>query len=189
MARSLVLILAILALAGCARPDRVQTLSGFAQGTTWQVSVWRPGGVDVLGPNIEAELDRLDAVLSNYRPDSVIERFNADTATSPVAVGKEIVGLVEAARIVSASNHGCYDLTVKPLFDLWGFNGDTLTVLGDDPTAADAWSTALLCLGADDGLREADRAGVAALFITDNNGQLHERASAAWAALKDVEVH
>ena len=28
---------------------------------------------------------------------------------------------------MSIATHGCYDLTIKPLFDLWGFNGESLT--------------------------------------------------------------
>ena len=126
----LVSFLALLALGGCGPRDTVQHLSGLAQGTTWHVSLWRPGGADnrALREAIEAEFARLDGVLSNYRSDSVIERFNARATTEPVAVRAEIVRLVEAARTVSEASAGFYDLTVKPLFNLWGFNGDVLTV-------------------------------------------------------------
>lgn len=122
------LLAGVLALAACTRPEPVRVLSGAAQGTTWQVSVWHPDGVDgaALQQRLEAELDRIDGVLSNYRPDSVIERFNAQETTAPVAVGEEIVELVRVARQVSEASQGCYDLTVQPLA-LWGFSGDTLT--------------------------------------------------------------
>ena len=39
----------------------------------------------------------------------------------------EIVDLIARTRAVSEASHGCYDLTIKPLFDLWGFKGETLT--------------------------------------------------------------
>lgn len=65
--------------------------------------------------------------MSNYRPDSVIETFNAQQSQEPIEVGEELVQLVEIARQVSAHSEGCYDLTVKPYFELWGFRGDKLT--------------------------------------------------------------
>jgi thiamine biosynthesis lipoprotein ApbE len=76
MMRITVIILLIFALTACSRTEQVQTLTGFAQGTTWHISVWRPGGIDAqaLQTQIEAEFARLDQSLSNYREDSFIEQ-------------------------------------------------------------------------------------------------------------------
>ena len=76
---------------------------------------------------LKDELDRIDLLMSNYRPDSVIEAFNAQQTQDPIEVGEELVQLVDIARQVSAHSEGCYDLTVKPYFELWGFRGDKLT--------------------------------------------------------------
>jgi thiamine biosynthesis lipoprotein len=129
MAKRGVLFAMALMLVACGSSNQVHRLTGAAQGTTWHVSVWQPGGVDVsaLQQRINAEFDRLDRVLSNYRPDSDIERFNTTETTAPVEVGSEITGLVQAAKQVSQTSQGCYDLTIKPLFDLWGFTDHTLT--------------------------------------------------------------
>lgn len=333
------LVFVVVVLSGCeASSGQVHKLSGSAQGTTWHVAVWKPGGVDVtaLKARIQEAFERLDRTLSNYRPDSDIQRFNAMKTTAPVEVGTEIVELVEAARDVSHASRGCYDLTVKPLFDLWGFAGGSLTVptpatlqrqlrhvgfgklktptpnelrktdplihvdlssiaqgysvgriasvveaagiknylveiggelqtrghkpggspwrigverplpgghsvqntltihqdapvavmtsgtyrhyfdakgkrythvldartgkpvthntvsvtvIDDNPTMADAWSTALLCLGRKDGLSIAQKHGVAALFITTDNDHFEEVASSRWHAMKTIEVH
>ncbi len=128
MIRVIPLIFTLLALISCSQPDQLHTISGDAQGTRWNVTVWNPAGVnsDQLEQAIQAEFERIDLTLSNYRSDSVIERFNVSTSTKPVEVGAEIVSLVESARRVSVASQGCYDLTVKPLFDLWGFTGDQL---------------------------------------------------------------
>lgn len=289
-----------------------------------------------LNAGIEAEFKRLDARLSNYRPDSTIEQFNRGETTAPVAVGEEIIKLVQLARQVSEASLGCYDLTIKPLFDLWGFGRNILTppdperieeamrhigfvgveavsstqlrksnpslqvdlssiaqgysvgriaavveksgiqnylveiggelqtrghkpdgspwrigverplpggravqkaltirqdapvavmtsgtyrhyfdsqgrryshvldgrtgkpvdhdtvsvtLIHHDPTQADAWSTALLCLGAEQGLTTANRQGLAALFIEENNGQFREITSDAWRSMKEIEVN
>lgn len=337
MSRAALAFMMFLLLAGCGRQEPVQRLQGFAQGTTWNISVWAPGGVDTttLQRRINAEFARLDVRLSNYRSDSEIETFNAHRAVDTAVVGDEIVSLIETARIVGNASSGCYDLTIKPLFDLWGFRGDQLTppdpdalartlavtgmdkieplppdrlrkrldatqvdlssiaqgysvgriaavleavgilnylveiggelqtrghkpdgsywrigierplpggrkvqkalsigqdattavmtsgtyrhyfdaegkryshvldartgkpvdhdtvsvtVVADDPTWADAWSTALLCLGHEAGVRVADNAGIAALFISLSNDELAEHTTATWRSLNGMEV-
>ncbi len=114
---------------GCSKPQEIQKISGDAQGTTYHISFWSPEQVDTatIQPAVEAEFTRLDMQLSNYRKDSVIEQLNATVSGEPLAVSEEIVGLIEQARVVSVASGGCYDLTIKPLFDLWGFNGDKLS--------------------------------------------------------------
>ncbi|WP_229427839.1 FAD:protein FMN transferase [Methylomonas albis] len=111
----------------------MQTFSGFAQGTTYHISYWTPQALDDAQITAEAEkvfLD-LDKTLSNYRPDSIIEQFNANTSTNSQQVGEEIVALVKVAQNVSKLSQGCYDLTIKPLFEMWGFMGDDLTIPDD----------------------------------------------------------
>lgn len=110
----------------CTPADPIQKFSGPAQGATYNVSFWSEQPVDAtaLQKHVEKELERIDLAMSNYRPDSVIEKFNQQQSTAPVEVGTELVQLVEQARFVSSQSQGCYDLTVKPLFDLWGFKAD-----------------------------------------------------------------
>lgn len=119
----------IIGLAACSQPDPIQRISGPAQGSTFTVSFWTEQDLDKnhLEMQIKEELERIDLLMSNYRPDSVIEAFNAQQTQQPVEVGPELVQLVEIARQVSAHSEGCYDLTVKPYFELWGFRGDKLT--------------------------------------------------------------
>jgi FAD:protein FMN transferase len=116
-------------MSGCDRTPTVQKLAGHAQGTTYHISFWqsRPIDAEALNQAIQAEFARIDQQLSNYRPDSVIEQFNANASTQVQAVGNEITQLVDLARIVGIASQGCYDLTVKPLFELWGFSQDSFT--------------------------------------------------------------
>ena len=125
----LVILTVTLTFLGCSKPQEVQKISGDAQGTTYHISFWSPQAIDKasIQQAVEAEFNRLDTQLSNYRKDSVIEQLNATVSSEPIAVSEEIVGLIEQARAVSVASGGCYDLTIKPLFDLWGFNGDKLT--------------------------------------------------------------
>ncbi len=117
-------------LSGCEPAKTVQKIEGYTQGTTYHIRFWSSQHtVDTaaLQKQVDAELQRLDTQLSNYRDDSVIEQFNASTSTEPQQLGSEIIALIQAAKVASEATQGCYDLTIKPLFDLWGFKGDTLT--------------------------------------------------------------
>ncbi|MDO9106207.1 MAG: FAD:protein FMN transferase [Methylovulum sp.] len=327
----------MLALSGCEKLPEVQKFGGEAQGTTYHVSFWSAQLADTLTvkKTVDDELARLDQLLSNYRPDSAIEQLNKTLSSEPLTVNEEIIALVEQARLVSQATNGCYDLTIKPLFDLWGFKNDKLsipdqttlaaalkevgfaqievldathlrklnpelkidlssiaqgysvgriatllerqgiehylveiggelqtrgskpdgeswrialekplsgertmnkiiaigqteplavmtagtyrhffdadgkryshildaktgrpiehhtvsvTVLGADPTQADAWDTALLCLGRQAGIEAANKAGIAALFIEQQGEVFNEYSSAALAAMKQIQI-
>jgi thiamine biosynthesis lipoprotein len=110
---------------GCTdRP--IHKLQGFAQGTSYHISFWSetPLNKEEVKGAVESEFERIDLLLSNYRPDSVIEKFNQANDNESLEVGSEIVSLVRIAAAVNKASQGCYDLTIKPLFDLWKFNTD-----------------------------------------------------------------
>ena len=114
-------------LEACAKLPPLQQFKGFAQGTSYHISYWTaaPVNVQALKKDIDSEFAAIDKLLSNYRPDSVIEGFNQTAQTTPQAVGPEIVQLARIAATVHHASQGCYDLTIKPLFTLWGFDGET----------------------------------------------------------------
>jgi len=121
-------------LTACSKtPDPVK-IEGFAQGTTYHLTFVLPTSEDqaTITKEVTAELQRIDASISNYRKDSTIELFNAQLDTEPHEVNEEIVNLVEYARIVNKASGGCYDLTIRPLFDLWGFKKDTFHLPSDE---------------------------------------------------------
>lgn len=118
-------------LIGCSpTPPQTQKLEGMVQGTTYHISYWsnQPVENQVIEAAIQTTFEDIDKKLSNYRSDSVIETFNANQSIESQEVGNEIIGLVRLAQSVHQLSNGCFDLTVKPLFDLWGFKGETLTI-------------------------------------------------------------
>ncbi|HEY8158559.1 MAG TPA: FAD:protein FMN transferase [Methylobacter sp.] len=122
----------LMTLASCSKPT-IQKLEGPAQGTTYHISYWSEAPVDTkdIKASVENEFAVIDKLLSNYRPDSTIEAFNSAENTDSQEVGGEIVSLVKTAQVVHQASQGCYDLTIKPLFDLWGFRRDSLTIPQD----------------------------------------------------------
>ncbi|MGL5359575.1 MAG: FAD:protein FMN transferase [Shewanella sp.] len=120
-------------LLGCERHAHLFKLEGEAQGTTWHITFWSENHINLplVEANIQQRFTELDKNLSNYRPDSTISVFNRTMSTEPIVVGEEIVELVNQAKSVSLKSQGCYDLTVKSLFDLWGFDKYQLTIPSD----------------------------------------------------------
>lgn len=72
-----------------------------------------------------AEIDRLEAQLSFYRPSSEISHLNARAAAGPVQVEPRLFRLLQTAKDLHARTDGAFDLTVAPLMRCWGFVNDT----------------------------------------------------------------
>lgn len=118
----------LLILSGCAEPE-LSSIRGFAQGTTYAVSYWSDPAIPMgkVQTATQETLDQIDLELSNYRDDSAIEQFNNTPTTRPQTVPASLVEMVRVASEVKRQSNGCYDLTIRPLFKLWGF-GDQFQV-------------------------------------------------------------
>jgi len=100
-------------------------LAGSIQGTTYHIKMVLQGlsvSVDQIRADIERTFVGIDQKLSNYREDSEISRLNQQSSTEWLPVSQEIIQLVDIAQQVYRRSQGCYDLTIKPVFDLWGFS-------------------------------------------------------------------
>ncbi|MGR8929418.1 MAG: FAD:protein FMN transferase [Gammaproteobacteria bacterium] len=137
----MMVVLVACSMAACDQRQELTKFEGFAQGTTYHISYWSDAPVDAqaLQSEVEQGFGDIDKVLSNYRQDSVIEIFNHHPADDSQFVGNEIVELFKVASRVSHASQGCYDLTVKPLYELWGFQDDKLQI-PDDVKLQDALS-------------------------------------------------
>lgn len=119
------LLLIAFALLGCQKSPRESEVSGEAQGTTYHIKLVLDGAstsLEEAQQEVSATLAELDAQMSNYREDSEISRINRQERTNWLPVSQEIAKLLVIAHTVYERSDGCYDLTVKPLFDLWGFS-------------------------------------------------------------------
>ncbi|HEX5756347.1 MAG TPA: FAD:protein FMN transferase [Arenimonas sp.] len=114
----------LLVAAGCSRPDGVHTLSGTTMGTVWTIKLAElPEGVtvDLLRADIDAELERIDAEMSTYRPDSALSRFNRAAAGERMKLPEGLAVVLGAALRLAEETGGAYDPTIGPLVNLWGF--------------------------------------------------------------------
>lgn len=67
------------------------------------------------------EVQRLDNMLSNYKPESEWSQVNTHASERPVKVSPELFRLLAACQGYSRASDGAFDITVGPLMKLWGF--------------------------------------------------------------------
>ncbi|EPY4092905.1 FAD:protein FMN transferase ApbE [Klebsiella quasipneumoniae] len=112
-------------------------LDGKTMGTFWRVSVI---GVDeakaqALRAKVQAQLDADDRLLSTWKNDSALMRFNHATDTRPWPVSEAMADMVTLSLRIGAKTHGAMDITVGPLVNLWGFGPDKQPVATPDAQA------------------------------------------------------
>jgi len=109
----------------CASAPPPAEFTGDTMGTTYSVKLGTPelraearGAVQRA---IEEQLDRVDRLMSTYRPDSELSRFNRQPANDPFPASPETIEVFRIAREVSQLSGGAFDVTVAPLVAAWGF--------------------------------------------------------------------
>ena len=112
-------------------------LDGKTMGTFWRVSVI---GVDeakaqALRAKVQAQLDADDRLLSTWKNDSALMRFNHATDTRPWPVSEAMADIVTLSLRIGAKTYGAMDITVGPLVNLWGFGPDKQPVATPDAQA------------------------------------------------------
>ncbi len=87
----------------CTRKAGPQTLTGQAMGSTWKL-VWRGKKVDGLENQVSAVLEKWEAVLSQWRGNSDLTRYNHGQAATP-----ELQRVLDLAEEVHIASHGAFD--------------------------------------------------------------------------------
>lgn len=120
--------LAVLPSASRANAQTARLWTGQALGARASIRIDHPRAEAIAG-RMMAEVDRLENILSLYRPDSALARLNRQgRLTDPP------FELLECLSIAGALNHasgGRFDPTVQPLWALWA----EAAVRGERPTA------------------------------------------------------
>ncbi len=88
-------------------------------GTTW--SLCSRQATEGTRQLIQSHLDQREAVLSHWRQNSAISRFNDSRSMDWQPVPPELAQIVKIARDIASKTGGALDITLAPLIDLWGF--------------------------------------------------------------------
>jgi FAD:protein FMN transferase len=67
------------------------------------------------------EVDRIDRLMSHYKPESPLSRVNREAAQHPVAVDRELFDFIAESIRYNRESDGAFDITVGPLMKTWGF--------------------------------------------------------------------
>ena len=112
----------ILLFTACGQSDRANKqeklhLSGEAQGSYYSITYYDSLGRD-FQPQIEQLLHDFDMSCSNYKDSSIISKVNRNEV---VKLDDYFIGNFLLAQEVSNETNGDFDITVRPLVELWGF--------------------------------------------------------------------
>lgn len=107
-----------LALCACSHKYEMQSVTGFAQGSYYNVKYF-----DSLGRDFSHDIDSLltvfDFTASVYNEASIISRLNAGDTT--VELNEDFIHLFNISQQISLLTGGSFDITVSPLIRAWGF--------------------------------------------------------------------
>ncbi|MBW3625249.1 MAG: FAD:protein FMN transferase, partial [Armatimonadetes bacterium] len=119
-------------------PNNPTTLARNAMATRFEIAMFGEDPVHLRAAGEEAleEIERLEAQLSFYRPESELSHVNARAAEGWVTVSPTLFYLLQNAQRLSRTTQGAFDPTVAPLMRCWGFAGGTGTLPDPDDLRA-----------------------------------------------------
>jgi FAD:protein FMN transferase len=100
--------------------------SGLAMGSELTLMAWT-ADQDSANRAFDAvftEFDRLDGLMSTWKPDSDVSRLNAAAGRGTVEVSRDTMAALKAARDVGDLTGGKFDVTFGPLSEIWRFDHD-----------------------------------------------------------------
>ncbi len=139
VAELVLLLFFLFLISACSNPGQRQqsTLNGSTMGTVWSVKFITSATSHLtesqVNATINAELQRIDQLLSTYLENSELSRFNRNRSTEWIAVSKDFVEVMAEASKISQLTNGAFDVTVAPVVNLWGFGSDgSITEIPDE---------------------------------------------------------
>ncbi len=114
------------ALVGCSDESSVHKvrLTGATMGTSYSITLVtdKPlSDTDSLQRDVDEALRQLNQQMSTYIDDSEINTLKASPVGQWVPVSKPVAEVLGMSLLVSDWSQGAFDVTLRPLIDLWGF--------------------------------------------------------------------
>jgi len=124
--RFILALILLYGLLGCSQPNTPTSthIHGDTMGTHWSVKVVdrpeRMSSTD-LSKGVQQTLEQIEQLMSTWRPDSELSRFNLAPIGKWFQLSAETIEVLELALKVAKETKGSFDITVAPLVNLWGF--------------------------------------------------------------------
>lgn len=99
------------------------SLHGQTMGTRYSAVFFAAPGADeaAIGTRLFAAVDEVDRQMSNWKPDSDLNRLNGAPIHQWLSIPAELFSVLDAALRVSRQSHGAFDIGVGDLVQAWGF--------------------------------------------------------------------
>ena len=106
--------------------SRLVERAGAAMGSELRLTAWAADepAVRSVFDAVFKEFERLEALMSVWRPGSDVQRINAAAGDHAVAVNADVRDVLRIARQVSEWSDGTFDVTFGALTDVWKFDHD-----------------------------------------------------------------
>ena len=139
-----------------------------AMGSSLRLSAWTTDETAAMAAfeQVFREFDRLESLLSVWKPGSDVVRINEAAGRGPVVVSGDTLTVLEAAAQASEWTGGKFDITFGALADIWKFDHD------QDNTVPDQSAIAARLPFVDYRLVQVDRAARTA-FISKAGARIH----------------
>lgn len=112
--RTVAIFLSVAVLCGC-RHEPFRRTEGTIYGTYYRIVYESP---KVLDKQLLKQMERVNASLSMFNPESVISRWNRNESNRTDSLFKR---MYRTAERVNEKTRGAFDITVAPLVNAWGF--------------------------------------------------------------------
>jgi thiamine biosynthesis lipoprotein len=118
-------------LVSCSKNEpQLQHLQGQTMGTYYQIKYVLDAeqqaeiqlSAEKVQAGIDKRLEQVNNLMSTFRSDSELSRFNQ--AEKSMQVSNAMRDVVKSALMIYQQSEGAYDVTVGPLVNLWGFGPD-----------------------------------------------------------------
>ncbi len=98
-------------------------LNGPTMGTRWSAVLFAPPAFDPapLQAELQAAVDRVDAQMSTWRPDSDLMRFNAAPVGEWRALPAELMAVLDLGLEIGRASGGAFDIALGDAVTAWGF--------------------------------------------------------------------
>lgn len=122
-----------MSLCSCGKVEK-STQTALLLDTIVSVTCYGEGSDEAANAAID-EIKRIEAIFSPYIETSEIYRINQKAHSAPVKASAEVMSVLKEALRICALTDGAFDITIKPLVDLWNIKAENPSVPSPDAIA------------------------------------------------------
>ncbi len=114
------------------RPGALLSVDKTCMGAPWTIKVAATNDMsaDDIRDRIDAafaEVERVESIMSEWRPDSPVSAINAAAGGAPIEVPEELRDIIVRANGLSRESGGAFDITWKGIGNLWRWRDEKFT--------------------------------------------------------------